>query len=229
MSIRHRRTGFIIVGIATIAVATFVTKNLSADDDDHKKGHKSRHHHGMNADDVFERIDTDGDGVLSKEEFTESFKKHQERMRKMMWKMRKSGHRSRDDGGPKGCRACGRSHEAGKVVHIHNHYYGDNGSHHGRYSDHHRKCGHYKKGESGCERCRKDRRSGHRHHDKDEDEDDDDQAYYQGDPESTELSEFSEFDEHGFLAFGHVDFESLLDEFGYTFQPESDDALDEES
>ena len=106
-------------------------------------------------DGMFNRMDADGDGVVTKDEFKASVKKKMGHMRKA-WHKRHGRHH--DAGGSDSghhcrkatCRSCAKDRHHGRrpEVHIHHHYYG-RGPHaydHGRHDKgHHGRRGHFDK------------------------------------------------------------------------------------
>ena len=93
-----------------------------------------RPHRKPSLDKMFERVDADGDGSISKDEFKASIKKRIEKMRKFR---KKRHHGSRHKSSVKrgrGGRAHGRPHPSpARVIHIHHHYYGGGPSAHQRH------------------------------------------------------------------------------------------------
>ncbi|MDH3716525.1 MAG: hypothetical protein OES79_00260, partial [Planctomycetota bacterium] len=154
-----------IFGAAGIALICgfWATTGFTDDAKKAKRGEKHRRHPlAMSADEVFQRIDKDGDGALSKQEFTTAYQKHRQRMKALMERHR-GGHgqhgphggqagssREGDEGqfhkgrgghGPPHGLQRGDHHGHGRVVVVHHHYYhgggGPRAGLHGRGPGHH--------------------------------------------------------------------------------------------
>ena len=67
-------TGKSVVAISALLLIGLFAQQALTDDGEEKSG-RDRPHREPDASEVFERIDEDGDGVLSEEEFTEAFEK----------------------------------------------------------------------------------------------------------------------------------------------------------
>ena len=131
MFVRYRSSLIGKVCVATLAIAVLgfgAQQALTDDDHDDDKSHASqadddRKDKNPRAERMFERIDSDGDGVLSKEEFTAALKKRHKRMRAMRARHRAGrgpgghgyGHRGGMHRGPRG--------GGQQPIHIHHHYH----------------------------------------------------------------------------------------------------------
>jgi len=121
--------------LLTVFTAGSVIGLARAEEEESDKPRKpGRSHHQMDADTMFDHIDADGDGVVTKEEFKTAFENRKKRMHEGRQR-RGGGDHSRSgrhgpgrppmaDGG-RG-RPGGHRPGAGTVVHVHHHhYYGD--------------------------------------------------------------------------------------------------------
>ncbi|NIP85630.1 MAG: hypothetical protein GTO03_08730 [Planctomycetales bacterium] len=164
---RYRRVGMIL-GVTCVALLCGMFAKTAftegPDRPDKQKKPKDGHHwREMSPEKVFQRIDKDGDGSLSQEEFTAAFEKHRQRMREFIERHRGAGHgpghhhrwggdsaAGKGKGGCPHCRAGqgmrpGVRPGGGQPVVIHNHYYGGGprpGFHHPRPPHHGRGHGH---------------------------------------------------------------------------------------
>lgn len=175
-----RPAGFFVVGTGVVLLASFLASPAMTEDG--KDGHERRRgHHRMSANAMFEKVDADGSGSISKEEFEDAFNKMRDRIGKYREGRRRRGHHeARGSHGGRGgkdgkraergrhggrhkCPHCRRG--GGNVVHVHHHYYAGRPQerHHGP-RGHWRGHRHGSKGDGKGWRMDRHRSHHHRHH-----------------------------------------------------------------